>query len=83
MPIKVQSGLPAIEILENENIFVMDENRALSQDIRPLKIAILNLMPTKIIDFALSFYSPQTQAHPRGAHASLLHQLCRRYEREV
>lgn len=49
MPIKVQSGLPAIEILENENIFVMDENRAIHQDIRPLKIAILNLMPTKIV----------------------------------
>ena len=49
MPIKVPSSLPAVGILENENIFVMDENRALSQDIRPLKIAILNLMPTKII----------------------------------
>lgn len=49
MPIKVPAGLPAVEILENENIFVMDENRALHQDIRPLKIAILNLMPTKIV----------------------------------
>ena len=49
MPIKVPSGLPAVGILENENIFVMDENRALSQDIRPLRIAILNLMPTKIV----------------------------------
>ena len=49
MPIKVPSGLPAIGILENENIFVMDEKRAVHQDIRPLKIAILNLMPTKII----------------------------------
>ena len=49
MPIKVPADLPAVGILENENIFVMDENRALSQDIRPLKIAILNLMPTKII----------------------------------
>ncbi len=47
MPIKVQSGLPAKRILENENIFTMDENRALSQDIRPLKILILNLMPLK------------------------------------
>ena len=45
MPIKVQSDLPAKKILEDENIFVMDEKRALSQDIRPLKIAILNLMP--------------------------------------
>lgn len=49
MPIKVPADLPAVGILENENIFVMDENRALSQDIRPLKIAILNLMPTKIV----------------------------------
>ncbi len=47
MPIKVQSELPAKKILENENIFIMDENRALQQDIRPLKIAILNLMPLK------------------------------------
>ena len=47
MPIKVQSDLPAKRILENENIFIMDEKRALSQDIRPLKIAILNLMPLK------------------------------------
>ncbi len=47
MPIKVQSDLPAKGILENENIFVMDEYRALHQDIRPLKICILNLMPVK------------------------------------
>mgnify|MGYP003293671962 CR=1 FL=1 len=47
MPIKIQSDLPACKILEEENIFVMTENRALSQDIRPLKIAIVNLMPTK------------------------------------
>ncbi|NLJ90331.1 MAG: homoserine O-succinyltransferase, partial [Clostridiales bacterium] len=47
MPIKVQSDLPAKRILENENIFIMDEHRALTQDIRPLKIAILNLMPLK------------------------------------
>ncbi len=47
MPIKTQSDLPAKEILENENIFVMDENRALHQDVRPLQICILNLMPLK------------------------------------
>lgn len=47
MPIKVQNALPAKEILENENIFVMDENRALHQDIRPLQVCILNLMPVK------------------------------------
>lgn len=47
MPIKIQSELPAKEILENENIFVMDENRAMHQDIRPLQVCILNLMPLK------------------------------------
>lgn len=47
MPIKVQSDLPAKEILENENIFVMDENRAMHQDIRPIQVCILNLMPVK------------------------------------
>lgn len=47
MPIKTQSDLPAKEILENENIFVMDENRALHQDIRPLQVLILNNMPIK------------------------------------
>ena len=44
MPIRIQSDLPAKEILEKENIFVMDENRAMHQDIRPIKIGILNLM---------------------------------------
>jgi len=48
MPIKIQDDLPAAEILSNENIFVMPENIAFHQDIRPLRIAILNLMPTKI-----------------------------------
>lgn len=47
MPIKVQNDLPAKQILEQENIFVMDEHRADTQDIRPLSICILNLMPTK------------------------------------
>lgn len=47
MPIKIDSNLPARSTLENENIFVMTEERAASQDIRPLKIAIVNLMPTK------------------------------------
>ncbi len=49
MPIKVQKNLPAIKILESENVFVMPEDRALTQDIRPLKIVILNLMPTKVV----------------------------------
>lgn len=47
MPIRIQNDLPAKEILENENIFVMDEDRAIHQDIRPLKVIILNLMPIK------------------------------------
>ena len=49
MPIKIPNGLPAAEMLFNENIFVMNEIRADSQDIRPLKIVLLNLMPTKIV----------------------------------
>ena len=48
MPIKIPNELPAVRTLENENIFVMTEKRAITQDIRPLKILILNLMPTKI-----------------------------------
>lgn len=48
MPVKIPDNLPATEILQNENIFVMDEKRAVHQDIRPLRILILNLMPTKI-----------------------------------
>ena len=47
MPIKVANDLPARKVLVDENIFVMDENRATTQDIRPLSIAILNLMPLK------------------------------------
>lgn len=48
MPIKIANELPARKTLESENIFVMDETRATTQDIRPLRILILNLMPTKI-----------------------------------
>ena len=48
MPIKIENDLPAVETLENENIFIMKESRATHQDIRSLKILILNLMPTKI-----------------------------------
>ena len=47
MPIRTQNDLPAKAILEHENIFVMDEHRATHQDIRPISIAILNLMPLK------------------------------------
>ena len=48
MPIRIPDTLPAAKVLESENIFVMTQKRALSQDIRPLKIIILNLMPTKV-----------------------------------
>ncbi len=49
MPVKIPSSLPAVEILKAENIFVMDDLRASAQDIRPLKLLILNLMPLKIV----------------------------------
>ena len=49
MPIRIPDLLPATETLENENIFVMTEHRAMAQDIRPLKVLLLNLMPTKIV----------------------------------
>jgi len=49
MPVRVPSSLPAVEALRNENIFVIEEQRASTQDIRPLRIAILNLMPLKIM----------------------------------
>ena len=49
MPIKIPNSLPATKVLNEENIFVITETRALTQDIRPLKILILNLMPTKIV----------------------------------
>ena len=48
MPIRIPDNLPARHVLEGEGIFVMEENRALSQDIRPLHIVILNLMPDKV-----------------------------------
>lgn len=49
MPIKIPEELPAFEVLSKENIFVMNDKRAMTQDIRPLKIVILNLMPKKIV----------------------------------
>ena len=48
LPIRIQADLPAIEALESENIFVITHERAAVQDIRPLRIAILNLMPNKV-----------------------------------
>jgi len=48
MPIKIPDQLPALSVLDNENIFVMSDQRAISQEIRPMQVAILNLMPNKI-----------------------------------
>ena len=48
MPIVIPKQLPAVEILEKENIFIMNDNKDLQQDIRPLKILILNLIPNKV-----------------------------------
>ncbi len=49
MPIQIPNDLPAAGVLQKENIFIMSENRAVTQDIRPLEIVVLNLMPTKIV----------------------------------
>ena len=49
MPIKIDKKLPAVDILSSENIFVMDDDRADHQDIRPLNILVLNLMPQKMV----------------------------------
>ena len=49
MPIRIPNDLPAAEVLKQENIFVMTHTRAVTQDIRPLEIVVLNLMPTKIV----------------------------------
>ena len=48
MPVKVPLSLPSAQLLTKENIFIMDSARAVSQEIRPLRIAVLNLMPNKI-----------------------------------
>lgn len=84
MPIKIPVGLPAGATLEGENIFVMNEFRAEHQDIRPLKIAVLNLMPTKITtetqlirllsnsSLQIEFTLLQTATH-RSTHTSAEH----------
>ncbi len=71
MPIQVPNNLPAAGILQEENIFVMPENRALSQDIRPLEIVLLNLMPTKVAtETQLSRVLGNT---PLQVHLELMH----------
>lgn len=71
MPIKIPNSLPAAEVLQRENIFVMHENRAISQHIRPLEIVVLNLMPTKIAtETQLSRLLGNT---PLQVHLELMH----------
>ena len=71
MPIQIPNDLPATGILQNENIFVMSEDRAVTQDIRPLEIVLLNLMPTKIVtETQLSRLLGNT---PLQVHLELMH----------
>ena len=72
MPIRIQDELPAAKTLHDENIFVMTEHRAAHQDIRPLKIILLNLMPTKVATetqiLRLLSNSPLQQVSPAGGY---------------
>ena len=71
MPIQIPNNLPAAETLQQENIFVMSENRAATQDIRPLEIVLLNLMPTKVAtETQLSRVLGNT---PLQVHLELMH----------
>ena len=73
MPIKIPNDLPAVKVLESENIFVMTETRAMTQDIRPLKILILNLMPKKIeteTQLARLLGNTPLQVEPEWIHTS-------------
>ena len=66
MPIKIQDDLPAKSVLEDEHIFVMTETRALSQDIRPLKIVILNLREQNALRFSIRISFPQIESSEFG-----------------
>ena len=71
MPIQIPNNLPAAGVLQQENIFVMTQDRAISQDIRPLEIVLLNLMPTKIVtETQLSRLLGNT---PLQVHLELMH----------
>ena len=73
MPIKIADSLPARAVLESENIFVMTEHRATTQDIRPLRIALLNLMPLKIVtETQILRQNLSFQKHARGSPSHLL-----------
>ena len=71
MPIQIPDNLPATGILQQENIFVMTQNRAVSQDIRPLEIVLLNLMPTKIV--TETQFSRLLGNTPLQVHLELMH----------
>jgi len=71
MPIQIPNDLPAVETLQRENIFVMAENRAIQQDIRPLEIVLLNLMPTKIT--TETQFSRLLGNTPLQVHLELMH----------
>ena len=71
MPIQIPNDLPAVETLQQENIFVMAENRATKQDIRPLEIVLLNLMPTKIT--TETQFSRLLGNTPLQVHLELMH----------
>ena len=71
MPIQIPNNLPAAETLQQENIFVMTQNRAISQDIRPLEIVLLNLMPTKIA--TETQFSRLLGNTPLQVHLELMH----------
>ena len=89
MPIKIPNNLPAFSTLVNENIFVMADEKASRQDIRPLKVAIVNLMPTKIVtetqllrllsntplQVDIENGNPQSEKHLAGASCELLHYI--------
>lgn len=71
MPIQIPNDLPAVETLQQENIFVMSEDRAIKQDIRPLEIVLLNLMPTKIT--TETQFSRLLGNTPLQVHLELMH----------
>lgn len=71
MPIQIPNDLPAVETLQQENIFVMSEDRAIKQDIRPLEIVLLNLMPTKIV--TETQFSRLLGNTPLQVHLELMH----------
>ena len=84
MPLNLPDKLPAIELLKEENIFVIDNSRATQQDIRPLRLVILNLMPLKIttetdlvrlLSNTHENQEPYFQKYTGGAHEDFLHRF--------